>query len=116
MIVDIDNLELINQSNILKGPKKLANAVKTSLDCALENITSTNPMNHTQVHDLTHLDEKLFNDTTQQRLKVENYGIGSTKRSLSLKDKRALKILQKISKLVNGHNEIGILWKKRIST
>ena len=65
LLVGVDNLELINYSHIVKGPKNIPYAVETLLGwtCAgKHNIqpSKTNPMNHAQVHDHPHLDEKLF--------------------------------------------------------
>ena len=45
-------------------------------------------------------------------MKIENLGIASSKKAMSKNDKRALDILENTTKLVNGHYEVGLLWKE----
>ena len=45
-------------------------------------------------------------------MKIENLGIASSKKAMSNNDKRALDILENTTKIVNGHSEVGLLWKE----
>ena len=48
----------------------------------------------------------------QQWMKIENYGIGSSKRAMSKKDEKAQQILELTTNFSDGHYEIGLLWKE----
>ena len=45
-------------------------------------------------------------------MKIENLGIKSSNKAMSKNDKRAPDILESTTKLVNGHNEVDLLWKE----
>ena len=57
------------------------------------------------------MDNSLFK-LVQDWMKVENLGIASTRKALSEKDKRAIDILEATTKIVDGHYQIGLLWKQ----
>ena len=45
-------------------------------------------------------------------MKIENLGIASTKKAMSKNDKRALDILDNTTQLIDGHYQVGVLWKE----
>ena len=45
-------------------------------------------------------------------MKVENLGIALPRKALSENDKRAIEILESTTKVVDGHYQIGLLWKQ----
>ena len=96
IIIGIDNLELIHYSNVIKSPKNTTWAVETTLrwTCA-EKISVTadeqNPVFKTQTNSHSHLDNELFTKV-QQWIKIENYGVASSKRAMSKNDEKALQI------------------------
>ena len=54
----------------------------------------------------------LFFKLVQDWMKVENLGIASPRKALSENDKRAIEILESTTKIVDGHYQIGLLWKQ----
>ena len=65
-------------------------------------------MKLTQIHQHPHLDDKMFKKV-QDWMKIDNYEFGSTKKSMSNNDKRAMTILEKTTKLVDGHYQTAFL-------
>ncbi|XP_075241658.1 uncharacterized protein LOC142336633 [Convolutriloba macropyga] len=57
------------------------------------------------------MDDSLFK-LVQDWMKVENLGIASPRKALSENDKRAIEILESTTKIVDGHYQIGLLWKQ----
>ena len=45
-------------------------------------------------------------------MKMESLGIASSRKALSEIDKRAIEILESTTKIVDGHYQIGLLWKQ----
>ena len=45
-------------------------------------------------------------------MKVEKLGIATPQKALSYNDKRAIETLESTTKIVNGHYQIGLLWKQ----
>ena len=70
-----------------------------------------NPVFKTQINCHPHLDNELFTKV-QQWMKIENYGIGSSKRAMSKKDEKAQQILELTTNFSDGHYKIGLLWKE----
>ena len=96
IIIGIDNLELIHYSNVIKSPKNTTWAVETPLGwtCGAKiSVTADeqNPVFKTQINSHPHLDNELFTKV-QQWIKIENYGIASSKRAMSKNDEKALQI------------------------
>ena len=67
-----------------------------------------------QINSHPHLDNELFTKV-QQWMKIENYGIASSKRAMSKNDEKALQILESTTNFFDGRYEIGHLWKKTSS-
>ena len=116
IIIGIDNLELIHYSKVIKGPKNTPWAVETLLGWAHAGKTSVtadeqNPVFKTQINSHPHLDNELFTKV-QQWMKIENYGIASSKRAMSKNDEKAPQILESTTNFSDGHYEIGLLWKE----
>ena len=65
----------------------------------------------TQINSHPHLDNELFTKV-QQWIKVENYGLASSKRAMSKNDEKALQIFESTTNFSDGHYEIGLLWKE----
>ena len=68
----------------------------------------------TNVTNLRSRHEALFQQV-QEWMHIDCSGITSSKKSLSAEDQQALSILKKTTKLVDGHYEIGLLWKNHVS-
>ena len=116
IIIDIDNLELIHYSQVIKGPKNTPCAVETPLGWTCAGKTSftpdeQNPVFKAQINSNPHLDNELFTKE-QQWMKIENYGIASSKRAMSKNDEKALQILELTTNFSDGYCEIGLLWKE----
>ena len=45
-------------------------------------------------------------------MKIENYGISSSRRAMSKNDEKAVQILESTTNFSDGHYEIGLLWKE----
>ena len=87
IIIGIDNLELIFYSKVIKGPKNKPWAVETPLVWTCAGKTSVtadeqNPVFRIQINSHLHLDNELFTKS-QQWMKVENYGMVSSKMAMS---------------------------------
>ena len=65
----------------------------------------------TKINSLPNLAKELFT-RVQQWMKIENYGIASTKRVMSKNDEKALQILEYTTNFSDGHYEIGLFCKK----
>ena len=70
-----------------------------------------NPVQFTQLNSHPNVDNSMFM-LVSDWMKIENLGIASSKKAMSKNDKRALDILESTTKLVNGHYEVGLLWKE----
>ena len=116
IIIGIDNSDLIHYKQIIKGPKNAPWGVETPLGwtCAGKTILVFNestPVQYTQVQNCPNMDDSLFK-LVQDWMKVENLGIASPRKALSENDKRAIEILESTTKIVDGHYQIGLLWKQ----
>ena len=69
------------------------------------------PVQYTQVQNCPNMDDSLFK-LVQDWMKVENLGIVLPRKALSDNDKRAIEILESTTKIVDGHYQIGLLWKQ----
>ena len=109
IFIGFDNLELILCSKAAKGPKNTPWAVEIPLEwtCACRTSVKAdeqNPVFKTQIHSHPHLDNEL-STKVQQRMKIENYGIASSK--------RAMQFLESTTKFSDGHYEIGHSWERK---
>ncbi|XP_075250799.1 uncharacterized protein LOC142343002 [Convolutriloba macropyga] len=116
IIIGIDNLDLIHYKQIIKGPKNAPWGVETPLGwtCAGKTnlvLNESTQVQYTQVQNCPNMDDSLFK-LVQDRMKVENWGIASPRKALSENDKRAIEILESTTKIVDGHYQIGLLWKQ----
>ena len=117
IIIGIDNLDLIHYKQIIKGPKNVPWGVETTLGwtCAGKTklvFNESTPVQYTQVQNCPNMDDSLFK-LVQDWMKVENLGIASPQKTLSENDKGAIEILEFTTKIVDGHYQIGLLWKQR---
>ncbi|XP_075241673.1 uncharacterized protein LOC142336649 [Convolutriloba macropyga] len=115
-IIGIDNLDLIHYKQIIKGPKNAPWGVETPLGWTSSGKTNlvfneSTPAQYTQVQKCPNIDDSLFK-LVQDWMKVENLGIASPRKALSENDKRAIEILESTTKIVDGHYQIGLLWKQ----
>ena len=116
IILGIDNLDLIHYKQIVKGPKNAPWGVETQLgwtcagktDLALD---KTYPVQFTQLNSHPNMDEQMF-QMVPDWMKIENLGMASPKKAMSKNDKRALEILENKTQLIDGHYQVGLLWKK----
>ena len=116
IILGIDNLDLIHYKQIVKGPKNAPWGVETQLDWTCSGKTDLipddcNPVQFTQLNSHPNMDNSMFK-LVSDWMKIENLGIASSKKAMSKSDKRALDNLENTTKLVNGHYEVGLLWKE----
>ena len=74
-------------------------------------INESTPVQYTQVKNCPNVDDSLFK-LVQDWMKAENLGIASPRKALSEDDKRAIEILESTTKIVDGHYQIGLLWKQ----
>ena len=89
---------MIHYSKVIKGPKNTPWAVETPLGWTCAGKTSVtadeqNPVFKTLINCHPRLDNELFTKV-QQWMKIENYGIASSKNAMSKNDKKALQILE----------------------
>ena len=113
IILGIDNLELIHYKQIVKGPKNEPWGVETQLGWTCAGNTNVipddcNPVLFTKVNSHPNMDNSMFK-LVSDWMKIENLGIASSKKTLSKNDKRAFEILEKTTKLVDDHYEVGLL-------
>ena len=116
IILGIDNLDLIHYKQIVNGPKNAPWEVETQLgwtcagktDLALD---ETYPVQFTTLNSHPNMDEQMFKMVTDW-MKNENLGIASPKKAMSKNDKRALEILENTTQLIDGHYQVGLLWKE----
>ena len=116
IIIGIDNLDLIHYRQIIKGPKNAPWGIETPLGwtCAGKiNLvfSESTPLQYTQVQNCPNMDDSPFK-LVQDWMRVENLGIASPRKALSENDKRAIEILESTTKIVDGHYQIGLLWKQ----
>ena len=116
IILGIDNLDLIHYKQIVKGPKKAQWGVETQIGWTCAGKTDLipddcNPVQFTQLNSHPNMDNSMFN-LVSDWMKIENLGIASSKKAMSKNNKRALDNLENTTKLVNGHYEVGLLWKE----
>ena len=116
IILGIDNLDLIHYKQIVKGPKNAPWGVETQLGWTCAGRTDLipddcNPVQFTQLNSHPNMDNSMFK-LVSDWMKIENLGIASSKKAMSKNDKRALDILESTTELVNGHYEVGLLWKE----
>ncbi|XP_075253227.1 uncharacterized protein LOC142345029 [Convolutriloba macropyga] len=116
IIIGIDNLDLIHYKQIIKGPKNAPWGVETPLGwkCAGKTnlvLNESTQVQYTQVQNCLNMDYSLFK-LVQNWMKEENLGIASPRKALSENDKRAIEILESTTKIVDGHYQIGLLWKE----
>ena len=112
----IENLDLIHYKQIVKGPKNAPWGVKTQLgwtcagktDLALD---ETYPVQFTQLNSHPNMDEKMFKMVSDW-MKIENLGIASHKKAMAKNDKRTLEILENTTQIIDGHYQVGLLWKE----
>ena len=116
IILGIENLDLIHYKQIFKGPKNAPWRVETKLGWTSTGKTDSipddcNEVQFTQLNSHLNMVNKMFKLFSDWK-KIENLGIASSKRAMSKNDKRALDTLENTTKLVNGHYEVGLLWKE----
>ena len=116
IILGIDNLDLIQYKQKVKGPKNAPWGVETQLGWTYAGKTNLlpddcNPVQLTQLNSHPKMDNSMFR-LVSDWMKIENLGIASSKKAMSKNDKRAPDILESTTKLVNGHYEVGFLWKE----
>ena len=115
-ILAIGNLGLIHYKQLVKRPKNAAWGVGTQLGwtCAGKTVLipdDCNPVLFTQFNSRPNIDKSMFK-LVSDWMKIENLGIASSKKAMSKNDKRALDILENITKPVNGHHEVRLLWNE----
>ncbi|XP_075257605.1 uncharacterized protein LOC142349743 [Convolutriloba macropyga] len=116
IIISIDNLDLIHYKQIIKGPKNAPWGVETPLGWTCAGKTNlvfneSTPVQYTQMQNCPNMDDSPFK-LVQDWLKVENLGTASPQKALSENDKRAIETLESTTKIVDGHYQIGLLWKQ----
>ena len=116
IIIGIDNLDLIHYKQIIKGSKNAQWGVETPLGWTCAGKTNlvfneSKPVQYTQVQNCPNMDDSLFK-LVQDWMKVENLGIALPRKALAENDKRAIENLESTTKVVDGHYQIGPLWKQ----
>ena len=116
IILGIDHLDLIHYKQIEKGPKNAPLGVETQLGWTCEGKTDlaldeTYPVQFTQLNSHPDMDEQMF-EMVSDWMKIENLGIASPKKAMSKNEKRALEILENTTQLIDGHYQVGLLWKE----
>ena len=116
IIIGIDNLDLIQYEQIIKGPKNAPKGVETPLGwtCAGKRnlvFSDSTPVQYTQVQNCPNMDYPLFK-LVQDWMKLKSLGIALPRKAFSENDKRAIEILESSTKIVDGHNQIGLMWKQ----
>ena len=93
LLIGSDQFDLIHSRTVIRGPPNTPCAMSTKLGWTVAGRSIL-------VREWMHIDRS---------------GITSSKKSLSAEDQQALSILKKTTKLVDGHYEIGLLWKNHVS-
>ena len=117
LILGIDNLDLIHCKQIVKGPRNAPWGVETQLGwtCAGKTdlvLDESYPVRFTQLNSHPNMDEQMFKMVSDW-MKMKHLGIASPKNAKSKNDKRAHKILDKTTQLIDGHYQVGLLRKEK---
>ena len=116
IILGIDNLDLIHYKQIVKGPKNAPWGVETQLGwtCAGKTdlaLHETYPVHFTKLNSHPNMDEQMFKMISNW-MKIENLGIASHKKAMSKIDKKSSEIQENTTQLIDGHYQVGFLWKE----
>ena len=112
----IDNLDLIHYKQTVKGPKNAPWVVETQQGwtCAGKTkmaLDETYPVTFIQLDNHPNMDEEMFKMVSDW-MKMKNLGTASPKKAKSKNDKRALEILDNTTQLIDGHYQVGLLFKE----
>ena len=115
IIIGID-LDLIHYEQIIKSLKNAPWGVEITLEwtCAGKTnlvFSESTPVQYTQVQNCPNMIDSLFK-SVQDWMRVENLGIALPRKILSENDERAIENIEFNTKIVDGHYQIGLLWKQ----
>ena len=114
LLIGSDQFDLIHSRTVIRGPPNTPCAMSTKLGWTVAGRSILPTTAATNVTNLRSRHEALFQQV-QEWMHIDCSGITSSKKSLSAEDQQALSILKKTTKLVDGHYEIGLLWKNHVS-
>ena len=114
LFIESDQFDLIHSRTVIRGPPNTPCAMSIKLGWTIAGRSTLLTTSATNVTNLRCRQEALFQQV-QEWMHIDCSGITSSKKSLSGEDQQALSILKKTTKLVDGHYEIGLLWKKHVS-
>ena len=118
LLIGADNPAAFITEEFRAGESEQPWAFKYKLGWALMGPTNSHPNNQVDVHFLqrseTEITEQLLSDEIYRFFKNDGLGVVSdTQRTMSFEDKKAVKMMEETVSLVNGHYEVGMLWKDK---
>ena len=112
LLIGSNQFDLIHSRTVIRGPPNTPCAMSTKLGWTIAGRSTLPTTAATNVTNLRSRHEALF----QEWMHIDCSGISGGKKSLSAEDQQALSILKNTTnKLVDGHYEIGLLWKNHVS-
>ena len=114
LLIGSDQFDLIHCRTVIRRPPNTPCAMSTKLGWTIAGRSTLPTTAATNVTNLRSRHEVLFQQV-QEWMHIDCSGISSGKKILSAEDQQALSILKNTTKHVDGHYEIGLLWKNHVS-
>ena len=103
------------QIEVRRGLDDQPMAIHTALGWSVMGTTYFEKHTDTEANvNLISTQDKLLNDQVEQFWKTESFGVNyNSKIDESIEDRHAMSILNETAVLVNGHYQVGMLWKRK---